>query len=100
MYITLTLAKQHLNLEQDFHDDDQYIMGLIGVCEEAVRVSVNEDFDVIAQKNGGCLPSPIIQAMLLLLGSMYQNREIAVIKTREYPFGYEYLISLYRNYCN
>lgn len=100
MYITLELAKRHLNIEPDFHDDDEYIVGLIDVAEQAVRVDVNDDLDTIAVKNGGCIPTPLFQAALLMLGNLYQNREIVGAKTVALPFGYKYLIDLYRNYNN
>ena len=54
MYIQLDLAKKHLNIEEDFTEDDEYILSLIEVAESAVRVHVNEDFASIAEKNGGC----------------------------------------------
>ncbi len=100
MYIPLDLAKKHLNLEADYHDDDEYILTLIDVAEEAVRVHVNEDLESIAEKNGGCIPSPLFQAMLLQIGALYQNREIVGTKTQALPFAYQYLIDLYRNYDN
>ena len=100
MYIPLSLAKKHLNVEQDFTEDDEYIAGLIEAAEQAVRVHVNEDFDVIAEKNGGCLPTPLFQAILLQVGNWYQNREIVGSKTVALPFNYQYLIDLYRNYNN
>lgn len=100
MFIPLDLAKKHLNLEQDFHEDDEYILGLIQVAEQAVRVHVNDDFDTIAEKNGGCFPMPLVQAALLFIGNMYQNREvIANLKNAAtLPLNYEYLINLYRNW--
>ena len=98
MYITLELAKKHLNIEPDYHDDDQYIVGLIDAAEQAVRVHVNDDFETIAEKNGGCIPTPLFQAILLLVGQLYQNREIVGSKTVALPFNYQYLIDLYRNY--
>lgn len=100
MYIPLDLAKKHLNLEEDFVEDDEYILGLISVAEQAVRVHVNEDFDVLAESNGGCLPTPILQAALLMVGNMYQNREPIGTKEKSLPFNYQYLIDLYRNYEN
>ena len=54
MYIQLDYAKKHLNIEEDFTEDDEYILGLIEVAESAVRVHINEDFASIAEKNGGC----------------------------------------------
>ena len=100
MYIDLDTAKKHLNIEPDFLDDDEYILGLISMAEQAVRVHVNEDFDVLADKNGGCLPAPLSQAMLLMIGNMYQNREPLGTRTVALPFNYQYLIDLYRNYVN
>ena len=100
MYIQLDLAKKHLNIEEDFTEDDEYILSLIEVAESAVRVHVNEDFASIAEKNGGCLPPPILQAVLLMIGNMYQNREPIGTKNQAFPFNYQYLIDLYRNYNN
>ena len=75
----------------------EYILGLIDMAEKAVRVHVNEDFKDIAKRNGG-FPTPLLQAMLLMVGQMYMNREIIGTKTEELPFNYQYLIDLYRNY--
>ena len=100
MYIQLDLAKKHLNIEDDFREDDEYIIQLIEVAESAVRVHINEDFAVIAERNGGCLPPPILQAALLMIGNLYQNREPIGSKAQELPFNYQYLIDLYKNYNN
>lgn len=98
MYLDLDLVKKHLNLESSYTEDDEYILALIDAAEAAVRVHVNEDLDSLAEKNGGCPPAPIFQAMLLQVGSLYQNREIVGSKTTALPFSYQYLIDLYRNY--
>jgi hypothetical protein len=100
MYIELDIAKKHLNIEPDFTEDDEYILGLIAAAEQAVRVHVNEDFDILAEKNGGCLPAPLSQAMLLAIGNWYQNREPLGTRNAALPFNYQYLIDLYRNYYN
>jgi uncharacterized phage protein (predicted DNA packaging) len=100
MYIQLDMAKKHLNIEDDFIEDDEYILNLIEVAEAAVRVHINESFNDIAAKNGGCLPSPILQAALLMVGSLYQNREIVGSKVYALPYNYQYLIDLYKNYNN
>lgn len=97
MYIPLELAKKHLNIESDFTDDDGYIMGLIDVAIQAVRVHCNEDLDVLAENNGGCLPAPLYQAALLMVGNLYQRRE-PLGTGAELPLSYEYLINLYKNY--
>lgn len=95
--ITLELAKKHLNLEEDYVDDDNYIKTLIEVAEEAVEVHVNEKLEEIAVE--GQIPKPLQQAMLLMIGNLYQNREtVAPMKVTALPYNYEYLINLYKNY--
>lgn len=100
MYIPLDLAKHHLNIEDSYHEDDEYILMLCDVAEKAVRKHVNEDLEEIAKKGDGCIPTPLFQAMLLMVGNLYQNREIVGHKTEALPFAYNYLIDLYRNYNN
>ena len=100
MYIQLDLAKKHLNIEDDFIEDDEYILSLIEVAESAVRVHINVDFASIAEKNGGVLPPPILQAALLMVGNLYTNREPLGTKQQELPLNYQYLIDLYKNYNN
>lgn len=99
MYIDLETAKKHLNLLPDFVEDDEYILHLIDVAEQAVLVHVNEVPSVLVEKNGGCLPAPIQQAMLLMIGNFYQNRE-PIGNRAELPLSARYLIDLYRNYYN
>lgn len=98
MYVPLDLAKRHLNIEDDYKDDDEYILNLIEVSESAVRVHLNENFNDIAMRNGGCIPNPLLQAVLLMVGNLYQNREPVANKAVALPFNYQYLIDLYRNY--
>ena len=96
--ITLELAKKHLNLEEDYVDDDNYIKTLIEVAEEAVEVHVNEKLEEIAGKEGE-IPKPLLQAILLMVGNLYQNREtVSPMKVTALPYNYEYLINLYKNY--
>lgn len=95
--ISLEQAKAHLNIV-DYDGDDEYILGLISVAEQAVRVHLNEDYETLAEKNGGCLPAPIEQAILLMIGNLYQNREPLGTKNVELPLAYTYLIRLYQNW--
>lgn len=98
MYITLEQAKKHLNIEPEFTDDDEYILGLISVAQNAVEVHCNRTLEETAERNGGCLPAPLLQAMLLSIGDFYRERE-PLGKMYALPLSYEYLINLYINYC-
>lgn len=96
--IPLELAKKHLNLDEDYTEDDEYILGLLAAAKGAVEMALNASLDRLAEENGGEVPMAIIQAILLMVGNLYQNREITGSKTAALPYNFEYLINLYRHY--
>lgn len=98
MYIQLYQVKKHLNIDEDFHDDDEYLMSLVEVAEKVVEKNIDTNLKKL-EDGDGFIPSPLIQAMLLLIGNFYANREsVAFASTSEVPQSYNYLIDLYRNY--
>lgn len=98
MYIQLYQVKKHLNIDEDFHDDDEYLMSLVEVAEKVVERNIDTNLKKL-EDGDGFIPSPLIQAMLLLIGNFYANREsVAFASTSEVPLSYNYLIDLYRNY--
>lgn len=98
-HLTLKLIKEHLNLDNDFTLDDAYLSNLGDVVETVVERHIDDSFAYLANANGGKLPTPLIQAMLLLLGTYYANREhIAFNANYEVGNSYTFLIDLYRNY--
>lgn len=98
MYILLEDAKHHLNVDKDFHDDDYYITNLIDVAEKVVERNIDTNLSDLEDSDGD-IPSPLKQAMLLLIGNFYANREsVAFASSSEVPQSYNYLIDLYRNY--
>lgn len=97
MYITLSQVKKHLYI--DHNDDDQYLADLITVAEDAVRNDLNLESLTEIEDTTGMLPASVIQAMLLLIGTLYANRESVSFGTpNKVPHSYEYLLDLNRNY--
>ena len=96
--IPLELVKKHLNLDEDYIEDDEYILGLVAAAKGAVEMALNASLDRLAEENGGEVPTAIIQAILLMVGNFYQNREITGSKTAALPYNFEYLINLYKHY--
>lgn len=98
MYIQLYEIKKHLNINEDFHDDDEYLVSLEEVAEKVVETNI--DTKLVKLEDGdGEIPSPLKQAMLLLIGNFYANREsVAFAMSTEVPHSYRYLIDLYRDY--
>lgn len=98
-YVDLQLVKHHLNVEEDFTEDDKYIGELIEAAEAVVEQDVCEDLKVLAEKAGGDLPAPLRQCIFLMVGNFYANREpVAFAQSSEVPLSYTHLVSLYRNY--
>ena len=98
-YLKLDLIKKHLNMDESFHDDDSYLEALGDIVEEVTEKHIDISLNKITADNKGKIPTPLIQAMLLLLGTYYSNREnVAFASSAEIPLSYSYLLSLYQNY--
>lgn len=100
MYITVEDLKKHLNIDEDFTEDDEYLAYLITVAEDAISIHIDRNLSEVADENGGELPAVLIHAMKLFIGDMYQSRESTSFNgsPSEIPFSYTYLTSLYRRY--
>lgn len=99
MFIQLYQIKQHLNIDEVFTNDDEYLMNLEMVAEKAVEKHIDCSLSEIASANSGELPTPLLQAMLLFIGNMYLQREsITYTSITEVPLAYSYLLDLYKDY--
>lgn len=99
-YVDLETVKKHLNLEQQFEEDDLYLLALIDVAQAAVEKYLDMPLEDMVKDN--ILPSPIKHAILLLIGTFYAQREsISSASMQPVPNAFELLCDLYRNYnCN
>ena len=68
-YLNLDLIKKHLNIDEDFHDDDDYLTLLGDVVEQVTERHIDDSFQLIMLKNRGKFPPTLMQAMLLLVGN-------------------------------
>lgn len=97
MYITIDEAKKHLNIDSQFIEDDDYIMALVSVAEDAVSKHLDIALDELEE--GGNLPPSIVHSILLLVGNLYANREPAAFSSvSKVPFTLDYLVGLYKHY--
>ena len=100
MLIELETIKNHLNIDSSFNDDDNYIMQLEEVAEAIVEKHIDRTLEDIIGEEGE-VPKPLLQAMLLFIANLYNNREsVAYTGTVEVPNTLTYILSLYRNYEN
>lgn len=100
MLIDLVRIKNHLNLDEDYTQDDTYLEYLEGVAEALVEKHIDKSLEEIIAEEGE-IPHPLLHTMLLLIGNFYDNREsVAYNQVVEVPNTLSYILSLYRDYNN
>ena len=73
-------------------------MELAQAAQNVVEVHLDRPLDSLENEEGN-LPSSLIQAMLLLVGTWYANREsVSFASNSVLPHSYDYIIALYKNY--
>ena len=98
MYLQLYQIKKHLNIDDDFHCDDEYLVELAQAAQTVVEVHLDRPLDSLENEEG-FIPSPLTQAMLLLVGTWYASREsVSFASNSVLPHSYDYIIALYKNY--
>ena len=86
-------------MNDDFTEDDLLLNQIGNAAEE--RVAAHLQHDLADLEVDGNLPAPVLQAMLLLVGSLYANREaISNVNFMKLPLAYSYLLETYKNYKN
>nr|DAX54324.1 MAG TPA: Head Tail Connector Protein [Caudoviricetes sp.] len=94
MEITLDEIKAHLNIEKDWHGEDQYLQSLIDAAKVVVQKHICEDdIDGMSEEQ----KKPLIHAIKLWVGTQYMNRE-SLSNLNKANHSYEYILSLYKNY--
>lgn len=98
MYVLLSDVKNHLYLDDSYKSDDNYLISLIQAAESAVSQHLNRDLKDCLVK--GYLEPSIKHAILLLIGTWYNNRESVTYGTpKEIPQCFDYLIALNKRYA-
>lgn len=99
MYIDTVILKKHLNIDEFFVDDDEYLKALCLAAENAVENHISRPLSEITDESGQ-LPPAVNHAILLLVGHFYNNREsVAFANAAVIPLAYEYLLQPYKSYA-
>ena len=94
-YVTLDALKQHLRVE--YTADDTYLTTLIDVAEVAIGNELGKPLANFAID--GQLPTPLVHAIKLLCGDLFNNREsVAFATPHEVPRSIGYLLQPYKVY--
>ena len=94
-YVTLDELKHHLKVE--VNADDTYLTTLIDVAEAAIGNELGKPLSDFV--TDGALPTPLVHAIKLLCGDLYNNREsVAFAAPHEVPRTLDYLLQPYKVY--
>lgn len=98
MYITLSEAKRHLNIDDEYTLDDEYIISLIQTAENAVAKKLDRPFAALVQQDG-TIPPTVKHSVLLLTGTLYSQREsVAPIQLHTVPHTLDWLLGCDKHY--
>lgn len=95
-YVTVEDIKKHLYI--DFEADDYIIANSIDASQEIIEKYLNVKLcDLVVDEQ---LPYPILQAIKIMVGNLYNNREGVSFNAVPYkvPFSFEYLLQPYKSY--
>ena len=92
----LSILKAHVRAD-DFCEDDAYLQHLLDAAEQHVVATTNRTIADLVEIGGGELPYAITQAVLLIAGHWYNQREaVAGVAMAEVPYTLLALIKPYR----
>lgn len=93
----LELLKKHVRAD-DFSDDDDYLLHLLSAAEEYVYTATNRTSAELLEMGGGdALPATLQQAVLLIAGHWYNQREaVSGVQMAEVPYTLQALVKPYR----
>lgn len=93
----LELLKKHVRAD-DFSGDDEYLAQLLDAAEEYVVMATNRTTEELLEMGGGeALPVSLQQAVLLIAGHWYNQREaVSGVQMAEVPYTLQALVKPYR----
>lgn len=98
MIVDLELVKKQVRADE-FAEDDALLQSYTEAAEEYVVNATNRTLDELKamSADGNTFPLPLQQAVLMLVGHWYNQREaVAGIQMREVPYTFQALIKPYR----
>ena len=95
MLLNIELIKKHLNIDEYYEDDDNYLAYLCEVAEKTVEKHIDTDLGSLISEYGE-LPAPIAHAILLFIGDMYKSREsVSFGSVTSIPFSSFFLLLVF-----
>lgn len=93
-FVTLEMIKTHLNIEQDYHSEDDYLLHLRSVAFLVVQNHICSDLATLSGHK-----KAIGHCLLLLIGTLYLQREsICTSSMKECPHTLQFILDQYKNF--
>lgn len=94
--VDLALFKKHVRAD-DFADDDNYMQHLLDAAKVSVVTATNRTEDELKAIGNGNVPTPIVQAIMMLAAHWYNQREsVSTTQMHQVPDSLSALIKPYR----
>lgn len=96
-YLTLEEIKKQLNVDADFHEDDEFLELLGESVEDLTSNLIDCPLDeLVAQK--GEIPAGVRHAMRMLVDYVYSQQRGSSGESNDIPNAIFTILKLYRNY--
>ncbi len=96
-YLTLSEIKKQLNVDADFHEDDEFLELLGESVEDLTSNLIDCQLDELAAQNG-CIPAGVRHAMRMLVDYVYSQQRGSSGESNDIPNAIFTILKLYRNF--
>lgn len=96
-YLTLDEIKKQLNVDADFHEDDEFLELLGESVEDLTSNLIDCSLDELVAQNGD-LPAGVRHAMRMLCDYVYSQQRGSSGESNDIPNAIFTILKLYRSY--
>ena len=97
----INFLKKHLNIDEEYNGDDLLLEFYRSAAIKIVEAHLNKPLAQVKAENNGIFPTPLLLAMMLIIGDFYQNREgTSSTSMSALSHSYDYILDLYKCYYN
>ncbi len=95
MYLLLEDIKKQCIIEHD--EDDAFLLAIAEAAEEGMASFIGQSLDDVSDENG-MLPKSLYQGLLMMVGEMYNHREVTVAYQQYENAAFRFLVQPFIKY--
>lgn len=98
LYISVAELKAHLNIAEEYADEDTQLLRLLKVSHVSVETHIRQPLTTFVDESGELNPM-LGHAILIISGHFYATREpVAFVQPHPIPYTFEYLLQPFKKY--